>query len=54
MFFLNKCPVIILFDSGASNNFMSKTYDKKGKLSLVASGVPYVISTSGGEWMPTG
>jgi hypothetical protein len=48
-FFLNEHPVIILFDSGASHNFMSSTYAKKAKLSLVASGEPYVISTPGGR-----
>jgi hypothetical protein len=47
-FFLNEHPVIILFDSGASHNFMSSTCAKKEKLSLVASGAPYVISTLGG------
>jgi hypothetical protein len=49
MFFLNEHPIIILFDSGASYDFMSSTYPKKAKLSLVASGVPYVISTPGGR-----
>jgi predicted aspartyl protease len=49
MFFLNEHPVIILFDSGASHDFMSSTYAKKAKLSLVASGAPYVISTPGGR-----
>jgi hypothetical protein len=48
-FFLNEHPVIILFDSGASHDFMSFTYAKKAKLSLVASGVPYVISAPGGR-----
>jgi hypothetical protein len=47
-FFLNECPIVILFDSGASNDFMSFTYAKKAKLSLVASGAPYVISTPRG------
>jgi hypothetical protein len=47
-FFLNEHPVIILFDSGASHDFMSSTYAKKAKLSLVASGAPYVISTPRG------
>jgi hypothetical protein len=47
-FFLNEHPVIILFDSGASHDFMSSTYAKKAELSLVASGAPYVISTPGG------
>jgi hypothetical protein len=48
-FFLNKCPIIILFDSGASHDFMSFTCGKKAKFSLVASAGPYVISTPGGR-----
>jgi hypothetical protein len=44
-FFLNEHPIILLFDSRASHDFMSYTCAKKAKLSLVASGVPYVIST---------
>jgi hypothetical protein len=48
-FFLNEHPIIILFDSGASHDFMSSTCAKKVKLSLVASGMPYVISTPGGR-----
>jgi predicted aspartyl protease len=48
-FFLNKHPIIILFDSGASHDFMSSTCAKKAKLSLVASEAPYVISTLGGR-----
>jgi predicted aspartyl protease len=48
-FFLNEHPIIILFDSGASHDFMSSTYPKIAKLSLVASGAPYVISTPGGR-----
>jgi hypothetical protein len=46
-FSLNEHPAIILFNSGASHNFMSSTCAKKAKLSLVASGGPYVISTPG-------
>jgi hypothetical protein len=49
IFFLNECPIIILFDSGASHDFMSFTCAKKAMLSLVASGVPYLISTPGGR-----
>jgi hypothetical protein len=49
MFFLNEHPVIILFDSGASYNFMSSTCARKVKLSLVVSGAPYVISIPGGR-----
>jgi predicted aspartyl protease len=48
-FFLNEHPVIILFDSGASHNFLSSICAKKAKLSLVASGVPYMISTPRGR-----
>jgi hypothetical protein len=47
-FFLNEHLVIIMFDYRASHDFMSSTYAKKAKLSLVASGVQYVISTPGG------
>jgi hypothetical protein len=48
-FLLNECPNVILFDSGASHDFMSFTCGKKAKLSLVASGMPYMISTPGGR-----
>jgi predicted aspartyl protease len=48
MFFLNECLITILFDLGASHDFMSSTYAKKARLSLVASGAPYMISTPGG------
>jgi hypothetical protein len=48
MSFLNEYPIIILFDSRALHDFMSSTYAKKAKSSLVALGVPYVISTTDG------
>jgi hypothetical protein len=48
-FFLNERPIIILFDSGASHDFMSSTYAMKARLTLVVSGAPYVISTPGGR-----
>jgi hypothetical protein len=48
-FFLNEHPVIILFDSRASHDFMSSTCAKKAELSLVISGAPYVISTLEGR-----
>jgi hypothetical protein len=48
-FFLNERHIIILFDFGASHDFMSSTCAKKSKLTLMASGVPYVISTPGGR-----
>jgi hypothetical protein len=47
-FFLNNQPIIILFDSGASHDFMSSTCAKKARLTLVVSRMPYVISTLGG------
>jgi hypothetical protein len=48
-FFLNERPIVILFDSGASHDFMSSVCAKKAGLRLVASRVPYVISTTGGS-----
>jgi predicted aspartyl protease len=48
-FFLNERPIIILFDSGASHNFMSSACAKRAKLALVASWAPYVISTLEGR-----
>jgi hypothetical protein len=48
-FFLNERPIIILFDLGASHDFMSSASVKRVRLALVASGAPYVISTLGGR-----
>jgi hypothetical protein len=48
-FFLNECPIIILFYSRASHGFISSTCAKKARLTLMASGVPYVISTPRGR-----
>jgi hypothetical protein len=48
-FFLNEHPIIILFDSVALHDFMSFTCFKKVRLTLVASGAPYVISIPGGK-----
>jgi hypothetical protein len=47
--FLNEHPVIILFDSGASHNFISSTCAKKVMLSTVTVEALYVISTPGGQ-----
>jgi predicted aspartyl protease len=49
MFFLNERPIVILFDSGASHDFMSSACAKKARLTLMASGAPYVISTPKGR-----
>jgi hypothetical protein len=44
-FSLSEHPVIILFNSGASHDFISSTCAKKARLSMVAMEAPYVIST---------
>jgi hypothetical protein len=49
IFFLNEHPIVILFDSIASHDFMSSTCSRKARLTLVASGAPYVISTPRGR-----
>jgi hypothetical protein len=49
MFFLNEHPIIILFDSRASHDFGSSTCAERARLTLVASGAAYVISTPGGR-----
>jgi hypothetical protein len=48
-FFFNEHPVIILFDSRASHDFISATCAKKTMLSMVTIEAPYVISTPGGR-----
>jgi hypothetical protein len=48
-FFLNERPIVILFDFGAWHDFMSSTCAKMVRLTLMASGAPYVISTPGGR-----
>jgi hypothetical protein len=48
-FFLNERPTVIPFDSRASHDFMSSTCAKKARLTLVALGAPYVISTPRGR-----
>jgi hypothetical protein len=47
-FFQNERHIIILFDSRASHDFMNSTCAKKARLTFVASGAPYVISTPRG------
>jgi hypothetical protein len=48
-FFLNEYSIIILFDSGALHDFISSACAERARLTLVASVVPYVISTPGGQ-----
>jgi hypothetical protein len=47
-FFLNELLIIILFDFGASHDFISSTCAKKARLSMVAMEAPYMISTPRG------
>jgi hypothetical protein len=45
MFFLYEHPVIILFDSRASHDFLSLACAQKAGLTLYTTQVPYSIST---------
>jgi hypothetical protein len=49
MFFLNKHPIIILFDFGALDDFISSTCAKKAMLPTVTAEALYVISTPRGR-----
>jgi hypothetical protein len=49
MFFLYEHPIIILFDSEASHDFLNLTCAQKVGLTLCATQVPYSISTPGGR-----
>jgi hypothetical protein len=48
MFSLNGHPVVILFDSGATHDFISKAYTQKCQLVIENISTSYVIRTSGG------
>jgi hypothetical protein len=48
-FSLNRHPVIILFDSGASHDFISKACTQKHQLAIEYMLTPYMISTPGGK-----
>jgi hypothetical protein len=48
-FFLHEHLIIILFDSGASDDFLSLVCSQKAGLALYATPVPYSISTPGGR-----
>jgi hypothetical protein len=49
MFFLYEHPIIILFDSGASHDFLSLACAQKAGITLYATQVPYSIGTFGGR-----
>jgi hypothetical protein len=48
-FSLNGHPIIILFDSGASHDFISKACTQKHQLAIEYMLTPHMISTSGGK-----
>jgi hypothetical protein len=48
-FLLFGCPIIILFDSGASHDFISSVCAKRTELSLIVAKPSYMISTLGGR-----
>jgi hypothetical protein len=48
-FSLNGHLIIILFDSGATHEFISKAYTQKRKLAVKSLSTPYMIRTPGGN-----
>jgi predicted aspartyl protease len=48
-FSLNGYPIVILFDSGATHDFISKAYTQKHQLPIAHTHTPYRISTPGGN-----
>jgi hypothetical protein len=48
-FFLFEHPIIILFNLGASHDFMSLAFAQKANLTLLATNAPYSISTPKGR-----
>jgi hypothetical protein len=49
IFSLNEYPVVTLFDSGATHEFISKACTKRCQLVIQHIDTPYVISTPGGK-----
>jgi hypothetical protein len=48
-FSLSGHPIIILFDSDATHDFISKAYSQKHKLAVKSINTPYMIHTPGGN-----
>jgi predicted aspartyl protease len=46
-FSLNGYPVVILFDSGATHDFINRAFTQKHQLDIQHSDSPYMISTPG-------
>jgi hypothetical protein len=49
MFSLNGHPAIVLFDSGATGDFISKACNQKCQLTIQHISTPYMISIPGGK-----
>jgi hypothetical protein len=49
VFSLNGYPVIILFDSGATHDFISKACIQKSQLAIQHTSTPYLIKSPGGK-----
>jgi hypothetical protein len=52
MFFVNATSTVVLFDSGASQSFISATYDEKNNLPVALLKCQMIVSSLGGH-MPT-
>jgi hypothetical protein len=48
-FSLNRYPAVVLFDSGATHDFITKTCTQRCQLSIHHIDTPYLISTPGGR-----
>jgi hypothetical protein len=49
MFSLNGYPIVILFDSDATHDFISKACIQKSQLTIQHMNTPYIIKTKGGK-----
>jgi predicted aspartyl protease len=48
-FSLKSHPIVILFDTGATHDFISKACTQRHHLAIEPTNTPYVISTTGGK-----